>query len=177
MDGQDLALEDDSFDCAAALFGIMLFPDRARGFSELARVVRPGGRVAVTNWTGPDRSEAFQVLMTPMKAAFPDMPPPPAPPPVFSLSDPEVFRAEMEAAGLTDVKIDAVERGMEVPDVDVAWSMFTTGAPPARALMGQIGEDGSGKLRAALEVHVSERWGDGPIRLKNTALVGTGTVA
>ena len=41
MDGQALEFKDDSFDCAACCFGLMLFPDRARGFSELSRVLRP----------------------------------------------------------------------------------------------------------------------------------------
>jgi ubiquinone/menaquinone biosynthesis C-methylase UbiE len=54
MDGQALALEDGSFDCAATMFAVMLFPDRARGFSELHRVVRPGGRVVVPGvWPVP----------------------------------------------------------------------------------------------------------------------------
>ena len=66
-DVQDLAFEDGSFDAVLAAWMLYHVPDLDRGLSELARVLRPGGRlVAVTNapeslhelWTllGADRT-------------------------------------------------------------------------------------------------------------------------
>jgi demethylmenaquinone methyltransferase/2-methoxy-6-polyprenyl-1,4-benzoquinol methylase len=46
-DAQALALPDASFDGATIAFGIRNVPDRARALGEMARVVRPGGRVVV----------------------------------------------------------------------------------------------------------------------------------
>src|SRR5690606_24130990 len=43
-DGQALPYDNEQFDAAFSLFGLMFFPDRARGFSELYRVLKPGGR-------------------------------------------------------------------------------------------------------------------------------------
>lgn len=49
-DVQELPFGDDSFDCAIAAWMLFHVPDLDRGLSELARVLRPGGRlVAVTN--------------------------------------------------------------------------------------------------------------------------------
>jgi ubiquinone/menaquinone biosynthesis C-methylase UbiE len=49
-DVQQLELEDASFDCAIAAWMLYHVPDLDRGLSELARVLRPGGRlVAITN--------------------------------------------------------------------------------------------------------------------------------
>jgi SAM-dependent methyltransferase len=49
-DVQELPFEDASFDCAVAAWMLFHVPDLDRGLSELARVLRPGGRlVAVTN--------------------------------------------------------------------------------------------------------------------------------
>jgi len=51
-DVQDLPFEDESFDCAAAAWMLYHVPDVPRALAELARVLRPGGRlVAVTNYT------------------------------------------------------------------------------------------------------------------------------
>jgi SAM-dependent methyltransferase len=50
-DAQDLPFGDDSFDRVSSVFGAMFAPDHARAASELARVCRPGGRIAVTAWT------------------------------------------------------------------------------------------------------------------------------
>jgi len=55
--GNALALEypDDHFDAATVGFGARNFSDLERGLSEMARVVRPGGRVVVLEITTPRR--------------------------------------------------------------------------------------------------------------------------
>jgi len=51
----DLDYGDDEFDAATVGFGARNFSDLARGLSEMARVVRPGGRVVVLEITTPRR--------------------------------------------------------------------------------------------------------------------------
>lgn len=176
MDGQALALEDARFDRAACSFALMLFPNRAKGFSELRRVLRPGGRAVISAWAGPDKFEVFGLLLDAMRTAFPDMPPPPQPPPVFSLADPANFSSEMEAGGFHDVEVDFVARDIEVANVDDLWAMLTTGAPPVRALLDRVGPDGQTRLLDALRGIVGQRFGGGAIQLTNTATVGRGAV-
>jgi demethylmenaquinone methyltransferase / 2-methoxy-6-polyprenyl-1,4-benzoquinol methylase len=55
--GNALALDypDDMFDAATVGFGARNFSDLERGLSEMARVVRPGGRVVVLEITTPRR--------------------------------------------------------------------------------------------------------------------------
>jgi SAM-dependent methyltransferase len=49
-DVQNLEFEDDSFDCAVAAWMLYHVPNLDRGLGQLARVLRPGGRlVAITN--------------------------------------------------------------------------------------------------------------------------------
>jgi SAM-dependent methyltransferase len=40
-----------SFDAALSTFGVMFAPDQERAARELVRVVRPGGTIALANWT------------------------------------------------------------------------------------------------------------------------------
>ena len=54
-DAMELPYEDDAFDAATVGFGARNFDDLARGLAEMARVVRPGGRVVVLEITTPTR--------------------------------------------------------------------------------------------------------------------------
>jgi demethylmenaquinone methyltransferase/2-methoxy-6-polyprenyl-1,4-benzoquinol methylase len=54
-DALQLPYEDDSFDAATVGFGARNFSDLDRGLREMARVVRPGGRVVVLEMTSPTR--------------------------------------------------------------------------------------------------------------------------
>ncbi len=54
-DAMDLPYEDDSFDAATVGFGARNFDDLGRGLAEMARVVRPGGKVVVLEITTPTR--------------------------------------------------------------------------------------------------------------------------
>ena len=57
MDGHALDLEDNSFDVVGSQFGVMLFPDMPKGINEMARVVKPGGRVLMNVYGDPHESE------------------------------------------------------------------------------------------------------------------------
>ncbi len=52
-DAQALPFEDDAFDGVTMAFGIRNVPDRAKALAEMARVVRPGGRVAILELSEP----------------------------------------------------------------------------------------------------------------------------
>jgi demethylmenaquinone methyltransferase/2-methoxy-6-polyprenyl-1,4-benzoquinol methylase len=54
-DALELPYPDDTFDAATVGFGVRNFSDLHRGLTELARVVRPGGRVVVLEMTTPTR--------------------------------------------------------------------------------------------------------------------------
>jgi ubiquinone/menaquinone biosynthesis C-methylase UbiE len=52
-DAEALPFADASFDAVTSVFGCMFAPDHGRAARELLRVCRPGGTVALANWT-PD---------------------------------------------------------------------------------------------------------------------------
>jgi demethylmenaquinone methyltransferase/2-methoxy-6-polyprenyl-1,4-benzoquinol methylase len=54
-DALDLPYEDDTFDAATVGFGARNFSDLRKGLSEMARVVKPGGRVVVLEITTPQK--------------------------------------------------------------------------------------------------------------------------
>jgi len=109
MDGEDLRLADASFDAAFSIFGVILFPNWRKGLREQARVLRPGGVGCVATWRSLPGGGPFMVMASALRAVFPDRPPPPSPPGMMALSDPDALAAGMEEAGFEDVRIHQVE--------------------------------------------------------------------
>jgi SAM-dependent methyltransferase len=70
-DAEDLPFEDESFDVVLSTVGIMFAPNQEVAAREAARVLRPGGRIGLANWT-PDGSVGrfFKITAS-------HMPPPP----------------------------------------------------------------------------------------------------
>ena len=56
-DAEALPYPDGAFDAVLSVVGVMFAPDQERAAAELARVCRPGGRIALAAWT-PDGSSA-----------------------------------------------------------------------------------------------------------------------
>jgi ubiquinone/menaquinone biosynthesis C-methylase UbiE len=50
-DAENLPFPEASFDVVMSTFGVMFTPDQDKAASELARVCKPGGRIALANWT------------------------------------------------------------------------------------------------------------------------------
>jgi SAM-dependent methyltransferase len=50
-DAESLPFPDASFDAVTSVFGCMFAPDHQRAASELLRVCRPGGTIALASWT------------------------------------------------------------------------------------------------------------------------------
>ena len=50
-DAEDLPYEDNSFDAAVTMIGAMFAPQPDQVVSEFARVIKPGGKLCMANWT------------------------------------------------------------------------------------------------------------------------------
>ena len=62
-DAERLPVEDAGFDAVLSVFGVMFAPDQEAAASELLRSCRPGGTIALANWTPSGFiGEMFQVV-------------------------------------------------------------------------------------------------------------------
>ncbi|MGI5239760.1 class I SAM-dependent methyltransferase [Dactylosporangium sp. CA-139066] len=105
----------DSFDLAISRFGTMFFADPAAAFANIARALRPGGRLVMAVWQSGDRNE-WDVTI---RRALGD--PQPRGPDPFSLADPAVVEEILRGAGFAGVTFtDVGEPVYYGPDPDAA---------------------------------------------------------
>ena len=180
MDGHALELDDDSFDMAGSQFGVMLFPDMPKGIREMARVVRPGGRVLMIVFGDPHEIEFFGYFVRAIHSVRRDFDGPPMdPPPLpFQLQDPERLRRELTIAGLKDVKVETTTETMEFQTGKELWDWLVSSNPIAEMVLGglDLTSDERGAIRDALDPMVRERsGGSGPAVLTSPINIGIGT--
>ena len=174
MDGQRLELPDGSFDRVLSNFGVIFFPDRVKGFAEIHRVLRPGGRVVVSAWSSLQRFEALGVLMSALQQAVPDLPRPPKPPTLLSLADPGKLAEELRAGGFEDVRVESITGYFEAPNAETFWARMETTAPPIVAMLKRIGPENVARTRDHVLDTLRSRFGDGPVKLAGEAHYGIG---
>ena len=133
-----------AFDVAVSRTGAMFFGDPVAAFDNIARALRPGGRLCLLGWQSLADNEWLREFMSAL-APGRDLPaPPPRATGPFTLSDPGRVRALLTAAGFTGVRIGASSGGMRFGrDADDAYRFV-------RALMSWMlnGLDDRGRYRA-----------------------------
>jgi SAM-dependent methyltransferase len=111
-DAQIHPFDAESFDVAISSAGATFFGDLVAGFTNIARALRPGGRLALLTWQSREQNEWLREF-TGALAAGRDLPSPPqdAPNP-FALADPDRARSILTRAGFADVTIEGVSERM-----------------------------------------------------------------
>jgi SAM-dependent methyltransferase len=125
-DAQNHPFVDRSFDIAISRNGTMFFGDPEAAFANIARALRPGGRVVLMTWQPFEKNEWLRTFRS-VLAAGRELPPPAGAQGPFSLSEPERVRHLLTSAGFTDVRLRGVSEPMYFgPDPDDACRFVST---------------------------------------------------
>jgi ubiquinone/menaquinone biosynthesis C-methylase UbiE len=171
MDSASLDSEDESFDAAFSIFGVMLFAAWRESLAELVRVVRPNGSVVVAAW--PDRvAKPMVVLNDVFCRVFPDR----------SLSagidmkewSETSLHSAMIESGCSDATVAVCEAIQSAPSVDALTEQFDPllrFAPGYGALSDEERAQLMPPLKAAFQAYALA---DGSCRLPSSALIAVG---
>jgi SAM-dependent methyltransferase len=171
MDGQALALQDHRFSVAASIFGVIFFPDVAAGIRELARVTRPGGRMAVASWSD-DGPRLSRLVAEAVRRAVPGVALP-ASRPRAELGTPGGCATTLFEQGWRDVEVHVVTHDLVVPDPPAFFRSLSTWSAPARPLTDLLDAAGMDRAAGAFTDVVAE-WGPSGDRVPFSALISIG---
>jgi ubiquinone/menaquinone biosynthesis C-methylase UbiE len=157
-DGQALSFADSSFDAVLCNLGLMFFPDPVQGLSEFRRVLRPGGRVAVSVNTVVERSYNHQInlIIARHKPSLVD-----AVARTFALSEAPRLTSLFNEAGLVDIETHTVRHTFVLPSFDAYYGPFERGGASTGQALAALPEE----IRAAVREEVRRDLADrgGPI--------------
>jgi SAM-dependent methyltransferase len=127
-DATALPFDAKRFDAAVMALVIHFVPDPAKGLSEMARVVRPGGLVACYVWDALCEGSPTDLILTEMRA----MGLTPAAPPSVHASTPEALHELWAGAGLESIASLAITVQRSFDGADDYWDAISgTGVPKA----------------------------------------------
>ena len=116
----DLRVRDEPYDAVVCVFGIFFVPDMPAAIGALWRVVRPGGRLAITTW-GPDFFEpGSAAFWASVREVRPDLDR--GFHPWDRISDPASVRALLQAGGADPVEATAEAGTHPIPSPEAWWS-------------------------------------------------------
>lgn len=135
-DLEALPFEDDSFDAVTACNAVHFAADPLRALREIARVARPGARIAIVSMGTREDLHVRRVIFEPAFAQISG--PPPSDP--FLFSAPGALERLIADAGLSIATKVKVSSEWTFADFDEAWAAWRC-VGPVNAVMKLVGEE------------------------------------
>lgn len=167
-DAQALPFPDESFDVVICQFGMMFLPDRAAGYREAKRVLKPGGHFLFNVWDRLERNAATQVAADAVGALFSDDPPRFFQRVPFGYHNADAIIDEVRSARLAEVALETVSKVGRAASARDAAIGLCQGTP----LRNEI--EARGDLELATKVAaeaLSASFGSGPLEAPMSAHV------
>jgi SAM-dependent methyltransferase len=169
-DALALPFPDDGFDVLVCQFGVMFFPDRQQGFREARRVLKPGGRLLFNVWDRIDRLPSSHAVVAGLQRRYPTHPSWFLERTPSGYHDPDIIRADLQAAGFADCRIETIVRtGHAASPLSVALGLCQ--GSPLRAEIEALDPTGLEAATDAAAAMVAERCGEGAFETPLQALV------
>lgn len=140
-DAEKLPFADGAFDAVISTCGVMFASRPEAAAAELARVCRPGGRIALTTWLSDGNLFKMFVVMKPYMAPSAV----PAPPSPFEWGKTERIRELM--GGAFDLKFEKGVSYYRELSGAAAWTTFSNGYGPTKSLAASLDETRRAELK------------------------------
>ena len=172
-DAQALPFPAASFNAVLCGYGLMHLPDPAAALREMLRVLRPGGRMAVSVWdaTGFGFALVYEAVRArgSIDVALPHGPD------FFQFGSPERMLAALVEAGFADVEAYSFKQDWHVANADRYIESILTGTVRARAVLAAQSDAAADGVRSYIADYLTRfQTATGELVVPMPAIIGSG---
>jgi SAM-dependent methyltransferase len=138
-EGENLQVEDVSFDAVICRLGLMFFSDPLQGLREMLRAVKPGGGVCTMVFSTPQTNPCVAILMSTALRHAGLLPPDPYQPGgLLSLGKPGLIDELFQQAGFRQIATTKVAAPFRLPAVNDYLDFIKTSAAPIIQILQRL---------------------------------------
>jgi SAM-dependent methyltransferase len=141
--------------------GVCHVPDQPRALAEARRVLRSGGKFAMTVWCGPESSPCFAAVYHAIKAhGHPDVSAPPGPD-FHQFARPDMALKLLSAAGFSNIEVMNVDCVWDLNAPDDLFEIYAKGTVRAAMVLSKQPPGNIAAIRSALTAAVRKQFARG----------------
>lgn len=174
---EELPFENNTFDVAVGRLSVMFFPDVAAGLNEIARVVKPGGRVSFLVWGSKDDNPFFSCVTEVLDHFIPpEIEDEDAPGP-FRFAHPGKLSKLLADGGMTQIEEQPLPFRIAGPvRREEFWELRSEMSESLRAKLATLTSEQKSAVKEAVVTAVAEYFKSGEMSFPAQALIVSGRV-
>ncbi|MEO7490328.1 MAG: class I SAM-dependent methyltransferase [Ferruginibacter sp.] len=167
----ELPFPDNTFDAISCRFGFMFFPDMLLAAKEMVRVLKPGGKIAVSVWNIPEKNFWVTAIMGAINQYIELPASPPGSPGMFRCAKDGLISNLFLQAGLKNIAQREVPGKLNCQTADTYWGMQTEVGAPIVAALNKADDGIKEKIKKEVYDILNKKYADGNIIIDASALV------
>ena len=171
----ELPFDENTFDKISCRMGFMFFPDMQMAANEMLRVLKPGGKMATSVWSTPDKNLWVTSIMSVINKNLQLAPPPAGSPGMFRCGSAGFIKNILEKAGFKNVEEHVINGKVSYENFDHMWEMMNEVAAPVVGALSKADAAMKEKIKNEAKQLSQEYMGDKGLQLEYGALVISGT--
>jgi ubiquinone/menaquinone biosynthesis C-methylase UbiE len=167
----DLPFPNNTFDAISCRFGFMFFPDIQLATKEMVRVLKPGGKIATSVWSVPEKNFWVTAIMGTINKNMNLPVPPPNAPGMFRCAKDGLIKDLFLQEGLKNVAQKEVAGKLNAKTTDGYWNMMLDIGAPIVAALSKADDATKEKIKREVFEIVNQKYPDGNVIIDSSALI------